>query len=57
MRANEPWGVANLNPGGMVSRIYVCDHLSLLHIKYLRPMVSMIFEVFTVSLLFKFVQL
>ena len=33
--ANEPWGVANLDPRGMVGRIYVCDHLTLLHTKYL----------------------
>ena len=31
MRANEPWDVANLNPRGMVGRIYVVDHLKLLH--------------------------
>ena len=35
MRANEPWGVANLDPRGMVGRIHVDDHLTLLHIKYL----------------------
>ena len=35
MRANEPWGVANLDPWGMVGRIYVGDHLTLLHTKYL----------------------
>ena len=33
--ANEPRGVANLDPRGMVGRIYVGDHLSLLHTKYL----------------------
>ena len=35
MGANEPQGVANLDPRGMVGRIYVGDHLSLLHTKYL----------------------
>ena len=35
MRANEPRGVANLDPRGMVGRIYVGDHLTLLHTKYL----------------------
>ena len=31
MGANEPQGVANLDPRGMVGRIYVDDHLLLLH--------------------------
>ena len=35
MRANEPWGMPNLDPRGMVGRIYVGDHLTLLHTKYL----------------------
>ena len=35
MDANEPWGVANLDPRDIVGRIYVGGHLSLLHIKYL----------------------
>ena len=35
MGANEPRGVANLDPRGMVGRIYVGDHLMLLHTKYL----------------------
>ena len=35
MRAVEPRGVANLDPRGMVGRIYVGDHLTLLHTKYL----------------------
>ena len=35
MRANEPRGVANLDPRGMVGRIYVGGHLTLLHTKYL----------------------
>ena len=29
--ANNPLGVANLDPRGMVGRIYVGDHLTLLH--------------------------
>ena len=33
MRANEPRSVANLDPRGMVGRIYVGDHLTLLHTK------------------------
>ena len=35
MGANEPRGVANLDPRGMVGRIYVGDHLTLLQTKYL----------------------
>ena len=35
MGANEPRGVANLHPKGMVGSIYVGDHLLLLHTKYL----------------------
>ena len=35
MGANEPRGVANLDPRSMVGRIYVGDHLTLLHTKYL----------------------
>ena len=35
MRANEPRGVASLDPRGMVGRIYVGDHFTLLHTKYL----------------------
>ena len=31
MGANEPLGMANLDPRGMVGRIYVGDHLTLLH--------------------------
>ena len=31
MGANEPRDVANLDPRGMVGRIYVGDHLILLH--------------------------
>ena len=33
MGANESCGVANLDPRGMVGRIYVGDHKTLLHIK------------------------
>ena len=35
MRVNEPQCLANLDPRGMVGRIYVGDHLTLLHTKYL----------------------
>ena len=31
---NDPRGMANLDPRGMVGRIYVGDHLTLLHTKY-----------------------
>ena len=36
MAANGPLGVvaANLNPRGMVGRIYVVNHYALLHTKY-----------------------
>ena len=33
MRTNDPPGVANLDPRGMVGRIYVGDHSTLLHTK------------------------
>ena len=35
MGANEPRGMANLDPRGMVGRIYEGDHLTLLNTKYL----------------------
>ena len=35
MGDNEHRGVANLDPSGMIGRIYVGDHLMLLHTKYL----------------------
>ena len=35
MGANELWGMANLDPKGMIGRIYVGNHLTLLHTKYL----------------------
>ena len=35
MGANEPQGVANLDPRVMVGRIYVGNHLMLQHTKYL----------------------
>ena len=34
MGVNEPQGRANLNPRGMVGRIYVGDYLMFLHTKY-----------------------
>ena len=37
MGANEPWGVANFDPRGMVGRIYVDDHFTLLCTTYLSP--------------------
>ena len=35
MRDNEPRGLATLEPRGMIGRIYVDDHLTLIHTKYL----------------------
>ena len=35
MGANEPRDVASLDPRGMVGRICVDDHITLLHTKYL----------------------
>ena len=35
MGAKEPPDVANLDPRGLIGRIYVGDHLTLLHTKYL----------------------
>ena len=35
MGANEPRGVTNLDSRGMIGRIYVGDHVTLLHTKYL----------------------
>ena len=35
MGANVPKSMANWDPRGMVCRIYVGDHLTLLHTKYL----------------------
>ena len=35
MEANGPRGVVNYNPRSMVGRIYIGDHLTLLHTKYL----------------------
>ena len=32
---DDPRGVANLDPGGMIGRIYVEYHLTLLHTKYI----------------------
>ena len=34
MGANDPQGVASLGPRGLIGRIYVGDHLTLLHSKY-----------------------
>ena len=31
---DDPWGVANLDPMGMIGRVYVEYHLTLLHTKY-----------------------
>ena len=35
MGVDEPRGVANLDPRGMDGRVYVGDHLTLLHTRYL----------------------
>ena len=34
MGANDPQGVASLGPRGLIGRIYVGDHKTLLHTKY-----------------------
>ena len=34
MGANDPRGVASLGPRGLIGRIYVGDHLTLIHNKY-----------------------
>ena len=33
--ANDPWGMASLDPRGLIGRIYVVDHYTLLHTKYI----------------------
>ena len=35
MEANDPQGVVNLDPRGMVDRIYIGDRQSLLYTKYI----------------------
>ena len=35
MTANDPQGMASLNPRGLIGRIYVVDHYTLLHTKYI----------------------
>ena len=35
MGANDPWGVTNLDPKGMIGRIYVGNHKTLLQTKYI----------------------
>ena len=35
MAANDPQGMANLDPRGLIGRIYVVDHYTLLHTKYI----------------------
>ena len=32
--ANDPWGGAIFDPRGMIGRIYIEDHYTLLHAKY-----------------------
>ena len=34
MGANDPWGVDSLGPWSLIGRIYVGDHKTLLHTKY-----------------------
>ena len=34
MGANDPRGGANFEPSGMIGRIYIEDHYTLLHTKY-----------------------
>ena len=33
MEADDPWGMANLDPRDLIVRIYVGDHVTLLHTK------------------------
>ena len=35
MEANDPQGIASLDPRGLIGRIYAGDHLRLLHTKYI----------------------
>ena len=35
MGANDPWGMASLDPRGLIGRIYVVGHYTLLHTKYI----------------------
>ena len=35
MGANDPWGMASLDPRVLIDRIYVYDHWTLLHTKYI----------------------
>ena len=35
MGANDPQGVVNLDPRGLIGRIYVGDYYTLLHTKYI----------------------
>ena len=35
MGDNDPWGVASWDPRGLIGRIYVGDHHTLLHTKYI----------------------
>ena len=35
MRANDPRDVASLDPRGLIGRIYVGDHYTLLYTKYI----------------------
>ena len=51
MGANEPQGVAILDPRGMIGRIYVGDHLTLLHTNVALGLIvseKKIFEVFPI---------
>ena len=38
MGANDPRGVTSLGPRGLIGRIYVGDHYTLLHTKYVSCM-------------------
>ena len=35
LNIHTPWGVASLEPRGLIGRIYVGDHYTLLHIQYI----------------------
>ena len=50
MGANDPLGVANLDPSSMISRIYVRDHQTLLHTNSVSSMPHGSEKIFEVSL-------
>ena len=35
MKVIDPWGAANLDPRGLIGRVYIEEHFTLLHTKYI----------------------